>query len=226
MKLIALIPARGGSKGILNKNLQEIHGKSLVQISIETANQVSYFSEVFVSSDSDEILSLSNGLGATALKRPKNLSSDSSRAEDVVKHLLDQLNHHQEMVIVYLQPTTPFTTPEIVIACIELYLQKRIPVVCVKQVKDHPEKMLKLSDFGSLDSYTRDSKPTMNRQDLTPLFLPTGGVYVFSADDFLTAGTIPVLASLPYVVYGKETLDIDTPLDLEIARKLRSANEL
>ena len=226
MKLIALIPARGGSKGILNKNLQEIHGRSLVQISIETAKQVTCFSEVFVSSDSDEILSLSKGLGATAVKRPKNLSSDSSRAEDVVKHLLGQLNDDQEIVIVYLQPTTPFTAPDTIIACIELYLQKRIPVVCVKQVTNHPEKMLKLNDLGSLNSYTSDSKPTINRQDLTPLFLPTGGVYVFSANDFLTAGTIPVLASLPYVVYGRETLDIDTPLDLEISRKLGSANEL
>jgi CMP-N-acetylneuraminic acid synthetase len=228
MKIVALIPARGGSKGIVDKNLQTIEGRSLIQICIETASKVTLISEIYVSSDSEKILSIGRNLGARLVKRPEEVSNDLALAEDVVHHFLENFTaaDRQELIIVYLQPTSPFTSPYSIEACITNYLKDVRPVVSVKQVTEHPDKMFTINQLGNLSSYSDNPQPTQNRQDLPQLFLPSGGVYVFSAADFLNYQTIPVLNAIPYLVKGNETLDIDSRLDLEIARKIGSPSEL
>jgi CMP-N-acetylneuraminic acid synthetase len=228
MKIVALIPARGGSKGIVDKNLQTIEGRSLIQICIETASKVTLISEIYVSSDSEKILSIGRKLGARLVKRPEKVSNDLARAEDVVHHFLENFTDagRQELIIVYLQPTSPFTSPYSIEACITKYLKNVKPVVSVKQVNEHPDKMFTINHLGNLSSYSDNPQPTKNRQDLQQLFLPSGGVYVFSVADFLNCQTIPVLNAIPYLVNGNETLDIDNRLDLEIARKIGSPDEL
>ena len=228
MKIIGLIPARGGSKGIVDKNLQTIEGRSLIQICIETASKVTLISEIYVSSDSEKILSIGRKLGARLVKRPEEVSNDLARAEDVVQHFLENFTDadKQGLIIVYLQPTSPFTSPYSIEACITNYIKDVRPVVSVKQVTEHPDKMFTINQLGNLSSYSDNPQPTQNRQDLQQLFLPSGGVYVFSAADFLNYQTIPVLNAIPYLVKGNETLDIDSRLDLEIARKIGSPSEL
>lgn len=225
MKIVALIPARGGSKGIVDKNLQTIEGKSLIQICIETASRVSLICEIYLSSDSEKILSIGRKLGARLVKRPNEVSDDLARAEDVVYHFLENFiaADIQDLIIVYLQPTSPFTSSYSIEACITSYLKNVRPVVSVKQVSEHPDKMFTINHLGNLSSYSDNPQPTKNRQDLHQLFLPSGGVYVFSAADFLNHQTIPVLNAIPYLVHGNETLDIDNRLDLEIARKMRES---
>jgi CMP-N,N'-diacetyllegionaminic acid synthase len=224
MNIVALIPARGGSKGITDKNLQTIGGRSLIQICIETASKVSLFSEIYVSSDSEKILSIGRKFGARLVKRPKELSNDLARAEHVVQHFLENFTdaYMQDLIIVYLQPTSPFTSPYSIEACITKYLENVRPVVSVKLANEHPNKMFTINHLGNLSPYSNNPQPTKNRQDLQQLFLPSGGVYVFSAADFFNYQTIPVLNAIPYLVNGNETLDIDSRLDLEVARNLKS----
>jgi CMP-N-acetylneuraminic acid synthetase len=227
MKVIGLIPARAGSKGIINKNLQEVDGRSLIQITVESANRVSMFSNVYVSSDSEDILQIGSDCGATKIKRSDFASSDAARAEDVVSHFINFLGDDakKDLVIVYLQPTSPFTTPSSIEGCINLYLKHKKPVITVKKVTEHPDKMLTLDEAGVLSLYSADSQPTKNRQDLESLLLPTGGIYVFSIEDFFVAEVFPVMGAIPYLVTGKEALDIDTQLDLDLARSLGSKDE-
>lgn len=228
MKVICLIPARGGSKGILNKNLQEIHGKSLVQMIVESAQKASMLSRVYVSSDSDEILKIGSDFGATKIKRLETAASDSALAEDVVLDFIDNLsdNANGNEIIVYLQPTSPFTRPNSIDACINLYLKHKRPVISVRRVSEHPNKMLTLDDSGAVSPYSAASYPTKNRQDLQALFIPTGGIYVFSIKDFYRVQAFPVIGAIPYVVTGREGLDIDTQLDLDLARGIGGPNEL
>lgn len=220
MKVVCLIPARGGSKGIRNKNLQEISGKSLIQKIVESAHKVSMISKVYVSSDSEQILKIGSQFGATKIKRSEKASSDSALAEDVVMDFIDYLGDDasENMILVYLQPTSPFTNPNSIYACINLYLKNKKPVISVKRVSEHPDKMLSLDESGALSLFSAESNPTRNRQDLHSLFLPTGGIYVFSIKDFCKAQAFPVVGAIPYVVTGKEGLDIDTQLDLDLAR--------
>lgn len=227
MKIVALIPARAGSKGVKRKNLQKIAGLPLVNISINLAKTSPYIENVYVSSDSDEILKISRNSGAIPLRRPKDLSDDTSTANDVVHHFL--ISHpefqDQELLIVYLQPTSPFTSSKSLSNCIKMCLEKSNPVVSMKVVSEHPDKMLIQDNLGKLANYILGSVPTMNRQHLPELLIPTGGIYVFSAKDFNKNGNIPVINSLPYIVQGVEGIDIDNEFDLFLAQAIGVKNE-
>ena len=111
-KLICVIPARGGSKGIKNKNLQEILGRSLLSTCIETYKDSKYIDEVFVSSDSEEILIEAKKNGAIAVKREQNLSSDTASSESVIEDFLKKSYKGDSSTIVFAQCTTPFITTD------------------------------------------------------------------------------------------------------------------
>ena len=95
--IVALIPARGGSKGIPRKNIMQIGGKPLIAWSIEAAKGCPHISRVIVSSDDDEILEVAQSLGAEVLKRPDEFATDQSRSEPVVTHALEMLQQKGEM---------------------------------------------------------------------------------------------------------------------------------
>jgi CMP-N-acetylneuraminic acid synthetase len=227
MKIVALIPARAGSKGVLNKNLQKVAGVPLVSIIVNLAKTSKNIDSIYVSSDSDEILNLAFDSGVNPLKRPAEKSDDFATANDVVQHFLDSNSDFnlEELVIAYLQPTSPFTSANSLSRCIELFLEKNVSIVAVKSVSEHPHKMLTLDDSGLVKNYISESVPTANRQNLPQLFIPTGGIYIFSATDFIKNENIPVINSIPYIVQGIEGLDIDNEFDLRLAQTLGANNE-
>jgi CMP-N,N'-diacetyllegionaminic acid synthase len=227
MKIVALIPARAGSKGVVNKNLQKIAGVPLVNITINLAKKSKYIDSIYVSSDSDEILELARNSGVNPLRRPADKADDSSTANEVVQHFLNSDPNFKlkELVIAYLQPTSPFTSPKSLSHCIELFLEKNVPVVSMKNVSEHPQKMLIQDDSGRASNYMPKSDPTVNRQHLQKLLIPTGGIYIFSSEDFTKNQNIPVNDSLPYIVDGVEGLDIDDEFDLFLAQTIGAINE-
>lgn len=227
MKIVALIPARAGSKGVINKNLKKIAGVPLVNITINLAKTSKLIDSIYVSSDSDEILNLAVDSGVNALRRPKNKSDDSATANDVIQHFLDSNPDFklEELVIAYLQPSSPFTSSNSLSRCIELFLEKNVCIVSMKNVSEHPKKMLIQDGSGRMTNYMPESDPTMNRQHLPGLLIPTGGIYVFSAKAFNQNGNIPVVDSLPYIVPGVEGIDIDNEFDLFIAQVIGASHE-
>lgn len=227
MKIVALIPARAGSKGVTNKNLQKIAGVPLVKITVNLAKTSNLIDSIYVSSDSDEILNLAGESGVKPLRRPAEKSDDLATANDVVQHFLDSNSDFnlEELVIVYLQPTSPFTSSNSLSRCIELFLEKNVSIVAMKSVSEHPHKMLTQDDSGLAKNYILESVPTANRQNLPKLLIPTGGIYIFSATDFIKTENIPVINSLPYIVHGIEGLDIDNEFDLLLAQTLGASNE-
>ena len=227
MKIVALIPARAGSKGVTNKNLQKVAGVPLVNIIINLAKTSKLINSIYVSSDSDEILNLAVDSGVNPIKRPAEKSDDFATANDVIQHFLDSNSdfNFEELVIVYLQPTSPFTSSNSLSCCIELFLEKNVSIIAVKRVSENPLKMLTQDDSGLVKNYISESVPTANRQNLPQLLIPTGGIYIFSATDFIKNENIPVVNSLPYIVHGIEGLDIDTEFDLRLAQTLGASNE-
>jgi len=227
MKIVALIPARAGSKGVTNKNLQKVAGVPLVEITVNLAKTSRLIDSIYVSSDSDEILNLAVDSGVKPLKRPAEKSDDFATANDVVQHFLDSNSDFnlEDLVIIYLQPTSPFTSAKSLSRCIELFLEKKVSIVAVKSVSEHPNKMLTQDDSGLTRNYISESVPTANRQNLPQLLIPTGGIYIFSATDFIKNENIPVTNSLPYIVHGIEGLDIDNEFDLRLAQTLGASNE-
>lgn len=228
MKILALVPARSGSKSIPNKNLQEISGVPLLGITIRSAQKSSSVTEIYVSSDSNEILARGLEFGSKSVKRPLNLSSDTATANDVVRHFINHLNlsFEPETIIVYLQPTSPFRKSGMIEEGIKKSLQESKPVVAVSEVRQHPHKMLEVVRNGCLEHLLRNSDPTSNRQQLPKILIPTGSLYVFSVASFCANNVIPIRGALPLPVTGVYALDIDTEIDLEIARMIGIRNEL
>ena len=111
--LSAIILARSGSKGILNKNIKEIHGTKLLEFSIKAAIQSKSITNVYVSSDSEEYLKIARINGAKTIKRPKNLSADDSSSEDGILHSITEIEKKEGAIsrdIIFIQCTSPFTS--------------------------------------------------------------------------------------------------------------------
>ena len=182
--IVALIPARSGSKRIRNKNLQKVGSSTLIEISISHAKNCKKISNVFVSSDSSSILGIAQNAGASTVLRPKKLSTDFSTANQVVEHFISfALENIPEFsinsTIIYMQPTSPFRSQNLVDKCLRIFLQDLKPLVVVSKVVQHPSKMLYNSEQNTLLPFESNSSPTSNYQDLPEIFIPTGSIYIF-----------------------------------------------
>ena len=224
--IVALITARSGSKRISNKNLQKIGSLTLLEISISHAKNCKKISNVFVSSDSSSILNLAQDVGASTVLRPKNISTDKSTANQVIEHFLSFAFENipefsVNSTIIYMQPTSPFRRKNLVDKCLKIFLQDLKPLVVVSKVIQHPSKMFYKSEQNTLLPYDSNSSATSNYQDLPEILIPTGSIYIFLVSDFQKFGVIPLTTATPYVVDGIDSLDIDSSIDLDLARNYR-----
>ena len=122
-KVIAIILARGGSKGIPRKNLLEFAGHPLVSWSVMQAKNAKEIDEVYVSSDSDEILKIAKNYGATPIKRPAKYAGDEAKSEEAIIHALEVLGSDQEIVIM-LEPTAPLRKPNDLSNAVKMFRNK------------------------------------------------------------------------------------------------------
>ena len=123
-KVIAIILARGGSKGIPRKNILEFSGHPLVAWSVMQAKKTKAIDEVYVSSDSDEILEIVRNYGATAIKRPEKYAGDNAKSEEAILHALEVLGSDQEIIIM-LEPTAPLRNPKDIDECINMFREQQ-----------------------------------------------------------------------------------------------------
>lgn len=217
---MGLIPARGGSKGVPRKNLQVVGQHSLLERAVLSGQGSTRVSASYVSSDEDEILTKATELGALAHRRREEASTDVARASQVMD---DFLASHDELGpddrIVYLQPTSPFRTSAHVDQAINAMESAGVDAL-VGVVRSHqlPEKTLIINDSGVLGLGPAGVDPGENRQGLTPSVYPNGALYIFSVGAFRERGDIPVIGAHPFLMGKVESLDIDDPEDLIVAR--------
>lgn len=216
---VALIPARGGSKGIPRKNLAKLNGRPLIAYTIEAARASSHIASVYVSSDDDEILSVAADMGCHALRRPNEFATDEATANDVVRHFIDQILPSQEKAwIVYLQPTSPLRTAGHIDAAIQAITgADETSLVSVRELDVSPFKSFVLDENGRLKSLFDEKLSNMSRQQLPVAYVPNGAIYIFSKDEFLTRGGFPSNGGLPFVMSESESVDIDDLNDMDAA---------
>jgi CMP-N,N'-diacetyllegionaminic acid synthase len=220
--IFILIPARSGSKGVQRKNLQKINGKTLVEITIGQALLAGNAENIYLSSDSNEILQYAEILNIKSIQRTSKESSDESDANSVVKHFIfsKSLEDALNKTIVYLQPTSPFRGKNLISECIGLHNKHSLSVVTVRRIVDHPLKTITVVD-GKIKNYLPGFMPTGNRQNLPDLLIPSGSVYVFSIKNFIENGyKIPIINAMAVEVEMEDAFDIDTELDLWVAQKI------
>jgi CMP-N,N'-diacetyllegionaminic acid synthase len=217
---VGLIPARAGSRGLTGKNMKTLGGKPLLAWTIESALQAGIFNEIWVSSDSDEILQVAMDFGVSAHLRSKETSSDSAPASAVVREFLSFRELTDQDLICYLQPTSPFRSSKSIVAAFDLQEKTEGSVVGVRPVRDHPQKLVILNEFDVLQAPSFvHSSPTANRQELGDFFYPNGSVYLFTVEDFQVWSDIPIFGSCPLVMSELESLDIDSGFDFEICER-------
>tara|TARA_B100001250_G_scaffold49398_1_gene38683 strand:+ start:4461 stop:5165 length:705 start_codon:yes stop_codon:yes gene_type:complete len=228
-KFIGLIPARKGSKGLLNKNTLQLLDKPLVQYTIEAAMDSSLMDDVWVSSDDPEVLSIAKSVKANQLIRPKEFALDKSSALEVVNHFLSTISLDDENVndyIVYLQPTSPMRNCyHIDDAINHLLLNKVNSLVSVIMLRKSPFKSFLIDENGRLQSLFDEELSNARRQDLQDVYIPNGAIYIFQIKEFIKRDCFPSNGSIPFIMKEEDSIDIDEKEDLIKAEKiLRTKN--
>jgi CMP-N,N'-diacetyllegionaminic acid synthase len=218
--VVAVVPARGGSKGIPRKNVADLAGKPLLAYTLEAARGARGVSETVVSSDDPGILALARSQGATALVRPAALAGDGSPCEPAIADALGQLARlgRAYPVLVLLQPTSPLRDAGDVDAALRRFLESgATSLISVYEPVHSPCKAFRLDERGMLRGLLDDAAPFRNRQELPTCFQPNGAIYVTRVDRFLATGTLFSERTVPFVMPRERSADIDGPEDLAAA---------
>ncbi|GAA0104659.1 acylneuraminate cytidylyltransferase family protein [Paraclostridium sordellii] len=220
-KILAIVPARSGSKGIKDKNIINLNGKPLIAYSIEAGLKSKYINKVVVTTDGEEIAKVAKEYGAEVpFLRPKHLATDTSKTIDAVTHCIEKLkNQGQEYdYVVLLQPTQPLRQAWHIDEAIELIIEKdEDALVSVSKVKDHPILMRTIDENGHAINLFEGSS-TKRRQDFPDFYKVNGAIYINKINENLNNDTSLNDNKLVYIMNEKYDVDIDEMLDLQIAR--------
>jgi CMP-N-acetylneuraminic acid synthetase len=219
-KVLAVIPARGGSKGVRRKNLRTLGGLPLIAHTIRAALASRRLDAVVVSTEDEEIAQVARSAGATVVVRPDELATDWVQNTDVVKHVLATLEPQYSHVVL-LQPTSPLRGHDAIDACIDLLGQGGCrSVLTVTAVEHHPAKTMLIDEKGMAQPYTNWVELEARRQELPVLYRQNGAVYALAVVDFLRESRFIQSPCKAHVMHANESIDIDSEFDLLMAEKL------
>lgn len=229
VQVLALIPARGGSKGIPRKNLAPLLGKPLVVWSIEHAQNCADVNRVVVSTDDPEIADVARAAGAEVpFMRPAALAEDHVLDLPVFAHALNELNvkdGYQPDVVVHLRPTAPFRKSQWISQAIEALLHnpEADSIRSVSPPAEHPYRVFRLDARGYLEPIMKAEHPEphlLRRQDHPPMHFYNCVLDVTRPRTIVEQRSMTGRNMLPFVMARADVLDIDTLADLELARRV------
>lgn len=218
MDIIAIIPARAGSKRIPNKNIQLLNGKPLLAYTVEAAIDSGVAKEVFVSTDSEKIAEVARNFGAEVIKRPAEISHDAASTESVVIHALEIIRKERcrmPNAILTLPPTSPLRSFKTIRNFVSYYLN----------VAEQYDAMVSLNETRG-DYWIKDSKGNFRRlfpaaprrsQDREPIYLENSAIYITKTEAILNTNSILGNNCTGFIINNIESLDINEPLDLQWA---------
>ena len=226
MNVLAIIPARGGSKGIPRKNLKLLDGKPLLEYTVRAALDSKEITRAIITTDDDEIIQISKKLNIEVIKRPKKLANDSSQLEPVMKHVLKSLRDRENYkpdLIVLLQPTSPLRdSKHIDESILKLKKNKLDSIVSVSESKALVWK--KQKDF-QISPITYDPLNRKNRQQVNYQLLENGAIYV-TKNKFFEKNTCRISGNIGY--YKMPTAvsyEIDQMYEFEVVEKILEKNK-
>jgi CMP-N,N'-diacetyllegionaminic acid synthase len=219
--VLAIIPARGGSKGIPRKNLANAGGKSLLRWTVDAALQSDRCTRVIVSTDSNEIAAHSLECGAEVpFLRPPELATEYTPGIAPILHALRWLMNEEDYrpdYVVKLQPTSPLRTASDIDGAMSLAIQKSADaVVSVTPAIQHPFWMKVLTDDGRMQDFTSSGRVVAQRQDLSPVYALNGAIYLAKREVLLKHESWYTERTYAYVMPVERSLDVDTPEDLRL----------
>ena len=221
MKILSIIPARGGSKGIPRKNIVPLAGKPLLAWTIEASLKSQFIDKTIVSSEDKEILEIAEKFGAEPIKRPKFLATDKALPEPMVYQVLEYLKKKQNYIpdiLIYLQSTSPLRDNNDIDEALKLFVNsKATALIAVSKIDKKYLKTFILDKKGFLKGAINNYYPFMNRQSLPEIFLPNGAIYLIKRKTFLKTRQLFSDKTIPFIMPLERSLDIDNRKDLREA---------
>jgi CMP-N-acetylneuraminic acid synthetase len=221
LSVLAVIPARGGSKGIPKKNIAPLAGKPLISYTTELISHLPWIDKTVVSTDSSEIAEVAQqSVGVGIVWRPEEISGDRIGDRDVLHHALieaEAVDGTTYDVVIMLQPTSPLRTEENVTDCISTLVEGKWDAVWTVSATDlsfHPRKQLTLDADGRLGFFVPGGEAIVARQELTPVFHRNGVCYALKRELLLNTEGIWAPEKTTAVVIPGHHISIDTPEDL------------
>lgn len=221
--VLAIIPARGGSKGIPRKNIVPLAGKPLIAWSIEAAKKSKYIDRLILSSEDEEIINIASEWGCDIpFVRPVELAQDETPMVEPILHALDTLKDNF-FYIVLLQPTSPLRNVTDIDDCIELCHKNQAPAcVSITEADKSPYWMYQLDETGHLLPLLKSETQHSRRQDIPQVYILNGAIYVAEADFIRRHRSFITDETVTYLMPRERSLDLDTDLDLKICEILLS----
>ncbi|MCF7372065.1 acylneuraminate cytidylyltransferase family protein [Vibrio antiquarius] len=217
-KVIAVIPARGGSKRLPRKNILPLGGKPLIGWTIEAAQNSAYVDDILISTDDQEIADVARQFGITIPElRPEELSTDTATTQSVLFYTLEKYGKDADIVVL-LQPTSPFRSSDHIDQAIEYLVEKSaFSVVSVTPCEHPPQWANTLPDNGSMKDFLRFGRGKRS-QDLGEAFRLNGAIYVYDICRLLAIGEMAYREdTYAYKMPNEASIDIDNQIDFDMA---------
>lgn len=223
--MLAIIPARGGSKGVPRKNIKDLAGKPLIFYTIQAAKESKYINRIIVSTDDEEIAEVALNFGAEVpFLRPEELATDNAKAIDNYIYTIDRLNKMNGDLIddfIVLQPTSPLRNSIDIDNAIEIFKKNNADTVISVVKAEHPPTWYKtISSEGILVDYFKSTDNSLNRQEAEETYLPNGAIYIFKFEALRKNYGYYNSKTYPYVMEQGNSIDIDTIMDFKLAELL------
>jgi CMP-N,N'-diacetyllegionaminic acid synthase len=219
--VLAIIPARGGSKGIARKNIRVVAGKPLIAWTIEEAIKSRFIDRVIVSSDDREIIEISRELGADVpFVRPQEMAKDDTPTITPIVDLLNRLSDSYDYSVL-LQPTSPLRTVQDIDECIQICFNENAKAcVSVMEVDRHPYKMCTIQQDRMIQPFFESVDWNTRRQELPEIYVTNGAVYVTKVEVLLNEKTFHPHKTASYIMSKECSFDIDDEVDIHICETL------
>ena len=227
MEILAIVPARGGSKGIPHKNMTDLAGKPLMGYTFDAAKGSTLITKTILSTDDEDFADYARSEGIEVRMRPDELASDTAVMKDVINYHLDELEKegYKADAFILLQPTSPLRTSNHIDEALNLMIsdEKADAIVSVVDVPHEylPMKLMKTEDDGMLKFYQEDGEKFTTRQALPHLYARNGAaIYAVYTDAYRETGSLYGHNCLPYLMKREDSVDIDEPFDLFLAEAI------
>jgi len=231
-KILCTICARGGSKGVKNKNIRMLVGKPLIAYTIEAANLTNIFDHVVVSTDSDDIAEVSLHYGAEVFfKRPAELATDEAAKLPVIKHvLLESEKYYNKtfQVIVDLDPTSPLRTVDDIKGALEFFYKHNYDnIITATQSRKSPYfNMVEFDENGKLILCKKLNKQIVRRQDAPPTYDMNASIYIWKRNALLNSNQIITDETGLYIMPPERSIDIDNEIDFKFVEFLMNGKSI
>jgi CMP-N,N'-diacetyllegionaminic acid synthase len=230
MRILAIICARGGSKGVPNKNIRLLNGMPLIAYTIECAKKYTKFDRIIVSTDSPKIAEVAKQYGADVpFLRPKELATDTSPKIPVLQHAvryLEQEENDRYDLIVDLDPTSPLRTVEDIENCVNKMIEKN-PNVVFSVIPAHKNPYFNMVEEkdGKVYLCKKLDRPITRRQDAPTVYAMNASIYVYKKDFLLNTDSVFSDNTMAVVMPEERSIDIDRPIDFEFVEFLMKRNK-